>query len=78
MGTLPSLVLAPVFGVGTLAGFARQGGWMFLSQARLADVSPHELRHRFGCRMAAVAPLPCFPRTLLWDAFCIMGCVFYN
>ena len=26
-------------------------------QARLADVSPHDLRHRFGYRMAAVVPL---------------------
>jgi membrane protease YdiL (CAAX protease family) len=34
--TLPSLLLAPVFGVGSLAGFARQGGWMFLSLAGAA------------------------------------------
>ncbi len=50
----------------------------YATQARLADVSPHDLRHRFGYRMVAVAPLPCFPRTLPWDAFCIVGCVFYN
>jgi len=29
----------------------------YTTQARLADVSPHDLRHRFGYRMAAVVPL---------------------
>jgi len=29
----------------------------YAMQARLADVSPHDLRHRFGYRMAAVVPL---------------------
>ncbi|HEU5103685.1 MAG TPA: CPBP family intramembrane glutamic endopeptidase [Roseiflexaceae bacterium] len=34
--TLPSLLLAPVFGAASLAGFARQGGWTFLSLAGAA------------------------------------------
>lgn len=29
----------------------------YASQAEVADVSPHDLRHRFGYRMAAVVPL---------------------
>ena len=29
----------------------------YVQQARLVDVSPHDLRHRFGYRMAAVVPL---------------------
>lgn len=29
----------------------------YAHQARLSDVSPHDLRHRFGYRMAAVVPL---------------------
>jgi integrase/recombinase XerD len=29
----------------------------YATQARLSDVSPHDLRHRFGYRMAETVPL---------------------
>ncbi len=29
----------------------------YATQAQVADISPHDLRHRFGYRMAEVVPL---------------------